>query len=127
MFKKAFCGYPLSWVTMVAVVFLSIYKFREMPEMTDVPLADKWVHMLMYGGLSSVLWFDYLRQHRAISWLGASFCTLLLPILLGGLMEGAQALIPYRSCDILDFVANAIGSLLVYICALVFVFARGRR
>lgn len=127
MFKKVFSGYPFSWFTMVVVVFLSIYKFREMPEMTDVPLADKWVHMLMYGGFSFVLWFDYLRQHRTISWLRVSFCTLILPILLGGLMEGAQALIPYRSCDVLDFVANVIGSLIVYFCALVYVFLRGRR
>lgn len=111
---------------MVVVVFLSVYKFREMPEMTKVPLADKWVHMLMYGGLTFVLWFDYLRQHRTISWLGATFCTLFLPILLGALMEGAQALIPYRSSDVLDFVANAIGSLIVYFCALVYVFLRRR-
>lgn len=125
--KKNF-RFPLSLLTAAVVVFLSTYKFGEIPELADVPFVDKWTHMLMYAGLSFVVWVEYLRRNRSASMFTAIGLALVLPILLGAGMEGVQELLPYRSCDGWDIVANSIGSLLVSAVALIYLcWYKGRR
>ena len=36
-------------------------------DMNEIPYIDKVVHTCMYGGLCLVIWFEYLRQHKSIS------------------------------------------------------------
>lgn len=101
--------YPLSILCATAIAILSLAPMAEMPELQDVPLIDKWVHFVMYGGLTSTIWWESRRRSAAFlaTW-GFVF-----PVCYGGLMELAQAyLTTYRSGDWLDVLANSIGVVL---------------
>ncbi|MBQ8051956.1 MAG: VanZ family protein [Bacteroidaceae bacterium] len=105
--------YPLSHFVAAVVIILSLAPIPEMPQLADIGLLDKWVHFVMYGGLCLVIWWEYWRQHKTIDWLHAAIGAIVLPALLGGLLELGQAyLTTVRSGDWLDFVANCIGVLL---------------
>lgn len=103
------------WTTLVTVgiVVLSTIPIPENPPLEDVPLIDKWVHMVMYGGLVFVMWFDrVVRSDKKIGWKNYLFMFLYATIL-GGLMELVQAyLTTCRSGDWIDFEADAIGAAL---------------
>ncbi|MCM1312544.1 MAG: VanZ family protein [Bacteroides sp.] len=109
--------YFLSCMTSLAIIILSVIPIPEVPDLAEVPLWDKWVHFVMYGGLSLVLWFDYCRKKRqrhvgmrviALTWL--------YPVVLGGLLEIVQAYCTTcRSGDMLDFYADAIGACLGFL------------
>lgn len=105
--------YILTAIVTVAIVVLSTIPIPEEAPLKDVPLIDKWVHMVMYGGLALVMWVDRVARNK----LGLSRMFLLLmlvfPILLGGLMELVQAY--YTTCrsgDWIDFEADAIGAVI---------------
>jgi len=102
--------YPLSLITVVIIVILSLMPIGRIEIIEDVPLADKWTHMVMYGTFVIVIWWEYLRQHARIDWLRCALWAFDAPIVLGGVLELIQAYCTtYRSGDWLDFVANAIG------------------
>lgn len=107
------------WTTLVTVgiVVLSTIPIPENPPLEDVPLIDKWVHMVMYGGLVFVMWIDHaVRNKRTFSW-AARIIMVLYAIALGGAMELVQAyLTTCRSGDWIDFEADAVGAL---ICKLI--------
>lgn len=101
-----------------AIVILSLMPTPEVPPEIEVPLMDKWAHMLMYASLCIVIWAEYwrlhdhehtishLRNHALLLAVGAVVC----PLALGGTMELLQAYATnYRSGDWLDFAANSIG------------------
>lgn len=105
--------YPLSHFVIAIVIILSLAPFPEMPHLPDVKLLDKWVHFLMYGGLCLVIWWEYLRHHATINWKRIAIGAVLLPTLLGGLLELAQAyLTTCRSGEWLDFVADGVGTIM---------------
>ena len=119
MLTKLLKHYPLSVLTLAAVLFLSLYPFGPLEIAGDVPLADKWTHMVMYAGLAGVIWWEWIRQaHHKESRCGGLtrdllFWGLLVPVLLGGALELVQAYCTtYRSGEWLDFVADAIGAVL---------------
>ena len=102
--------YPLSHFVIVIVIVLSLAPIPEMPKLPDIGLMDKWVHFIMYGGMSLVIWWEYLRQHKTIDSLHVIIGTIVLPTLLGGSLEIIQEwFTTYRSGDWLDFTANCIG------------------
>lgn len=102
--------YPLSHFVIAVVIILSLAPIPEMPRLPDINLLDKWAHFVMYGGLCLVIWWEYWRQHRQINWQHATIGAILLPIILGILMElGQTYLTTCRTGDWLDAVANAIG------------------
>lgn len=102
--------YPLSNVVATAIVILSLIPIPEVPQLENISLLDKWVHMVMYGGLCVVIWWEYLRQHRSIHWHRALVGAVLLPVALGGGLELAQKyLTTCRSGEWLDFMANSVG------------------
>ena len=107
------------WTTLVTVgiVVLSTIPIPENPPLEDVPLIDKWVHMVMYGGLVFVMWIDHaVRNKRTFSW-AARIIMVLYAIALGGAMELVQAyLTTCRSGDWIDFEADAIGVVLAMAC-----------
>ena len=89
----------------------------------DVPLADKWTHMVMYGFLALVVWWESARCRPRPSWSYLLVVGLLLPIALGGLLEILQStLTTYRSGEWLDFVADALGALVGSGLGLLFLF-----
>ena len=110
-------SYPLSCVTALAIIVLSVIPFPEIKMAEDIPLADKWVHFIMYGGLSLVVWFEMARREQKAKTKKAASQLLLwglvLPALLGGVLEFVQEyLTATRSGDFWDFVADAIGACL---------------
>lgn len=106
--------YLLSTITSFAIIIISLIPIPEVKPLQEVPLADKWVHFVMYGGLALCLWFDWYMKNgtdrlQPISLLIA----FVYPIVLGGLMELGQAyLTTCRSGDMIDFYANTIGAFL---------------
>lgn len=103
--------YLFTTLVTVFIVTLSTIPIPEHPPLGDVPLMDKWVHMVMYGGLVFVMWIDHVvRNKRTFSW-KARGIMLLYSIALGGVMELVQAyLTTCRSGEWLDFEADAIGA-----------------
>lgn len=105
--------YPFSHAIMAIIIVLSLAHIPEVPHLENISLMDKWTHMFMYGVLTSVIWWEYLRKHQYIYWQRVLIGAILLPILLGGSMELAQKyLTTYRSGEWLDVAANSIGVLL---------------
>ena len=104
--------YPLSIMVILAILFLS---FFQPPSLDDIPLfpgIDKVVHFCMYGGLSGMLWLEFLRNHRNgnvqvwHAWLGAVVC----PMLMSGIIELLQEYCTtYRGGDWFDLLANICG------------------
>lgn len=127
--------YPFTLFLTAVIAILSLMPVPEMP-LSDVQFIDKWTHLLMYFGLTSACWLDECRRHglqlfRAQApyfaprqlrthQLSQPFLigfTLVYPILLGGLMELLQAYCTHhmRSGDWVDWVADAVGSLIGYL------------
>lgn len=110
--------YPLSLVVIAAVIYLSFFR----PPSTDldkIPNIDKVAHVCMYGGLSGMLWLEFLRNHRKRmilwhAWVGAVAC----PILFSGTIELLQEYATtYRGGDWMDFLANTTGVVLATLFA----------
>ena len=78
--------------------------------MDNIPFIDKWTHFVMYGGTTSVMWWEYLRHHdRLVFWKLFLFAFLGL-ILMSGVIELLQAYATTtRSGEWLDFAANSTG------------------
>ena len=81
--------YPLSISTACVIICLSLCPFQELPKV-DVPFADKWTHMVMYGVFCLIIWFEYLRSHHRIQTGKITLYGWLCPIVMSGLLELAQ-------------------------------------
>lgn len=112
-------SYPLSMLALSVLMFLSFANFGGV-ELSTVSYFDKIVHVLMYMGVCTIFWMEWIRAHknskprvkRALL-----FCCF-FPVIMGGLIEVLQEyLVEYRGGDILDFAANTLG------CALALAFA----
>ncbi|MEO8502413.1 MAG: VanZ family protein [Acidobacteriota bacterium] len=90
----------MAWAATVAVAVLCLIPIPQGAEGAALPESDKVVHVLMFGGLA-LLWWRVLPRR----WLLLSVTVTLY----GGLMELLQALTPYRSCDLMDFLADGLG------------------
>ena len=102
--------YPLSTLCFTAVWLLSFLPFPEMEPLEDVPFADKWTHIVMYGGSCGVLWTEYMRHHLHPDGEELLFWAWLLPIVMSGIIELLQQYCTtYRSGDWIDMAANIAG------------------
>ena len=102
--------YALALLVAVVIVLLSLLPMPDMKVGVEVPLADKWTHMVMYGVLTLVIWFEYQRSHNQWDIGKLLLFAFLAPIAMGGALELMQAhLTTCRSREWLDFVANTIG------------------
>ncbi|MCD7900930.1 MAG: VanZ family protein [Bacteroides sp.] len=108
-FKK----YPISIAIILVVIYLSFFKPPSINLSYEIPFFDKIVHFCMYFGMSGMLWWEFLRNHRDgrnlwHAWIGAC----VLPILFSGIVEILQeTLTSYRGGDWFDFLANSLGAL----------------
>lgn len=101
----------LTILVTVIIIVLSILPIPEKAPMSDFPLIDKWVHMVMYGGLAFIMWFDHVVRSSKVMSRSYVLWMVLYPIVLGGLMELVQAFFTTcRSGDWIDFEADAIGT-----------------
>ena len=60
---KKIRNYPLSSLLIVAIWVVCLIPVPETP-LNDVNLIDKWTHFVMYGSLTSVIWFEYIRRKK---------------------------------------------------------------
>lgn len=109
---------PLSCLLVLAIWVLCLIPVPETP-LDDVSFIDKWVHLVMYGALVFVIILEYARAHTSWSWPRLIVGGLFLPVVMGGLVELAQAYLTMgvRSGDWLDFAANSCGALLGFAMA----------
>ena len=113
----SFKRYPLSLLCLALIFILSFTPFFPETPFDEVQFIDKWTHLVMYGGTTSVMWLEYLRNCRK-EVCRPDFQTLFWVvfvgmILLGGLVELGQAYCTTtRSGEWLDFWADSIGVLL---------------
>ncbi len=126
--KTMFKAYPLTIVTLAAIFYLSFFTPPEIPELEDVRFIDKWTHLVMYAGLTSVVLYEHFKQHglkglrlktletTTLCWRHIRLIALWLPALLGGVIEVLQEHCTNhrRSGDVLDFLADALGSVLAF-------------
>lgn len=124
--KEYIKKYPISLFLVVAIWTICLIPIPETP-LDDVPMIDKWTHFVMYGSLCSVIFAEYAYRHINPNIKRLAIGGVLLPIIMGGLIELAQAYCTggNRSGDWIDWIANsigvmigtAIGSLVVYLRA----------
>jgi VanZ family protein len=81
---------------------------KDLPKV-DVPLIDKWVHLVMFGGFT-FLWLC-ARPVLTVRWLITLF---LIAVSLGAFIELMQGLLTFlgRSMEFMDAVADSIGGIL---------------
>ncbi len=127
--------YPLTLLTLVAIFYLSFFTPPEIPELENVRFFDKWTHMVMYGGLAAVVLYEHFKQHGlqgfklktvqrdTLHWPHISVIALWWPIVLGGVIEILQEHCTNhrRSGEWLDFLADSVGALLVFVIVFVLV------
>ena len=104
--------YPLTWLVIAAILYLSFFKPPQ-TDMNEIPGIDKLVHICMYGGLCFLIWVEFLRSHRTIQRRKMFIGAILLPILFSGTIELMQSYCTeHRGGDWLDLAANTTGVLL---------------
>ena len=111
--------YPISLAIIAIVIYLSFFKPPSL-DVGKIPNLDKLAHICMYGGVSGMLWIEFLLNHRRYedvlwhAWIGAVLC----PIAMSGIIEILQEYCTtYRGGDWLDFLANTIGGTLATLVA----------
>jgi len=104
---------PLSCIVIAAIWIVCMIPVPETP-LSNVRFIDKWTHLVMYGGLVFVIMVEYGRRKKTLQLKRLLLGGLLAPIVMGGLVELAQAYLTngVRSGDWIDFVANATGALI---------------
>ncbi|MBR4119687.1 MAG: VanZ family protein [Bacteroidales bacterium] len=104
-------SYKLSMVAIALLLYLSFNNAHEYDNLTlfIFPHADKVIHFLMYFGVASALYIDFIWLNRK----RATSIVLILTVLLAGVTEvGQQLLTDTRSGDIWDFVCNIMGGVI---------------
>jgi VanZ family protein len=105
--------YPFSVFCILLIWVLSLTPFFPETPLDGVQFIDKWTHLVMYGGTTSVIWWEYLRLHQRVNWHRVLLLAVVGMVLLGGLMELLQAYCTTtRSGEWLDFWADSVGVLL---------------
>lgn len=96
---------PRLWWSLFALAQLALLLACLLPlpiESPGLPHWDKWGHLLAYGGLAA-LGILVCRTRRG-RWLVLGWL-----LLLGVLIEGLQGLLPWRSMEAADLLANTAG------------------
>lgn len=119
--------YRLSLFCAIVIWVLSLMPVPEMP-LDDVPLVDKWTHLVMYGTLTLLFGIENLRGGGTVRHLWLALRVLTQPVLMGGLVEIVQATCTngVRSGDWMDFAANAVGAVIGFAAVLI-VWRLGRK
>lgn len=122
--------YPFSTAVIVVVWVLSLMPVPETP-LSDIQFIDKWTHIVMYGGVSLVVWVEWLWRHSKPRLSRLVIVGWLMPVMMGGLLELIQAYCTggRRNGDWMDFAANTVGATLVLCVGTLWVLfrARGRK
>jgi VanZ family protein len=100
-------------VVYVACVFVVGLLPRTPEAPPIVPYFDKVAHFVVFGLMQWVLLkpVRFMWSERSLDW--QLRWTLLVVVMLGAVLELAQSLTPTRSMEMLDWVADSLGALLV--------------
>lgn len=125
---KLVTKYPFSWLCMAVIWFLCFCTPPHTP-LDNVAFIDKWTHVTMYAGTCAVIWIEYLRGHKTVDRRKLFVWAWLAPVLMSGLIELLQAYCTggRRSGDWLDFAANATGTTLASVVAIVYLWLSKKR
>ena len=108
-------AYPLTLLTVAVICYLSFFTPPQ-TELDNISNIDKLVHTCMYGGLSIIIWWEYLKKHDTICWKRFIPISVVFPIMMSGIIELLQAYCTTnRSGEWLDFAANSLGVVLAFI------------
>jgi VanZ family protein len=101
--------FAVGWAIAAAIVWLSV---TPAPPKVDFDQSDKVGHLIAYGGL--MFWFCqlYVRSKTRLAY-AAGF------IALGVALEFVQRALGYRSFEVADMIADALGVLAGWVAALV--------
>lgn len=106
--------YPLTLLTVAVICYLSFFTPPQ-TEFDNISNIDKLVHTCMYGGLSIIIWWEYLRKQDTICWKRFIPISVVFPIMMSGIIELLQAYCTTnRSGEWLDFAANSFGVILAF-------------
>lgn len=108
--EVSFVNFIGSIVVAIGIIVLSVGNFSSVYT-NDVVNADKVLHYFMYLIMAVALGRDLFfvtKSFSALWWI----LTLLLPCVLGGMLEIIQSFIPCRSASWIDMAANAIGAVI---------------
>lgn len=113
--------YPFSLVCIAIIWVLSLTPIFPETPFDDVQFADKWTHLVMYGGTCGVLWIEYLRSHAIYNKVKLFLWAWLAPIVMSGILELLQEYCTggRRDGDWIDLLANATGVSLAAIFGMV--------
>lgn len=108
--RQLFKHYPFSWCCIVCIWVLCLIPIPETP-LSDIRFIDKWTHFVFYGGLCLVIWLEYGHRHSVIDKTTTLIGAIVLPVVMGGLIEIVQATCTggNRSGDVTDWLADAVG------------------
>ena len=128
MFNIRFKKYPISCVLIAVIWYLSLLFNAPETPLDNVPLVDKWVHMVMYGGTFSVLWIEYIRQHQKPDYKKLLIWAFIGPIVMSGIIELLQEYCTKtRQGEWTDLLANSIGVVLAAVIGLILLHLHARR
>jgi len=127
--KNLIARYPLSAALIVAIWVMCLTPWIPETPLNDVSLIDKWTHLVMYGTLTAVIWWEYLRQHPQPESRRLLLLAFLAPVAMGGMVELAQAYCTagHRSGDWFDFLANSLGVVLGTFLGLILMGIKNRK
>lgn len=97
--------WPALWWTLFGLAQAALLAASVLPIPIEPPSVehwDKWGHLMAYLGLAALAMLvcrSPRRRGLALAWL----------LLLGALIEGLQGLVPWRSMEAADLLANAAG------------------
>ncbi|MCQ2095352.1 MAG: VanZ family protein [Bacteroidaceae bacterium] len=101
----------------IVVTVLSLIPVPDMKPIGFVPFVDKWAHVVMYAAMAFAVWADDMMllrgknvaQRKVGSLCRLMVCGILIPSLIGGILELVQPFVN-RSCEFMDFLADATGA-----------------
>jgi len=96
------------------IFILSSIPGEELPKV-DFEFSDKFVHFIIYGILLILFFYSLKNQTKSITLQKYALeFALLFTVLYGATDELHQYFVPKRSCEILDWAADATGALMMY-------------
>lgn len=123
--RAGFFLYVMPAVLYVGAVFYGgSMATAAMPEMTLIS-ADKFLHAIAFGGMQLVLLRAIRFELPALALEKQNVISLVLASGVGALLEFYQMALPHRSAELLDWIADTLGALLV--AAVVHALARRKR
>ena len=117
-----------------AIVALVIFYLTCIVNVDSIPASDrilqfdKLAHFGMFFVLSSAIYYDYYRLHKGkpnkFRWV---LFGLIIPVIYGGLIEIVQENFFGRSGEMMDFIADSLGSLSATVLAFIYINIKRKR